>query len=321
MKRIARVHVGIPPDTRKTWEDIISRYVGKAKWIEPLRRETGKTAIYCEMDMADPRYAAFLTLLQQRGMQYPDDTRAADYKERFEAVLHSKGVTWSIGPIDHIYTDAELRACPFVHVIIARAEIRAFGPKYDTTYDLASACRECGSGAVQTSPFYAPVKSMPKSGLVCRSSTEYFVAEPVVDAMRRAEVTGLELRQVLSSGEHKPLPWWQIIPKVTMPKVSPATKGLIQDESLPPCPLCRRDCHCHVFLEPEELAYSKTEVDPDALPDVVQTWERFGRSVINREDFKRSRFAEPAILIKPSVFDILRKLKVKQVFFTPVRVV
>lgn len=295
MKTTYYISFNIARDSERRVRDALAR-AGCDQWCRPAPNERGLPSFENLFDFEDARLHALLELTAREGIK-------------------------PFLRVDHIYTDAELRACPFLRLIIARAEIGPFGPKYGTTYDLASGCGECGSGAVQTSPFYAPASALPKTGLVCCSSTEAFVAEPVVDALRCAEVTGLELRQVQTPREHSPLPWWQIIPKFTMAKVGPATKGLIQDASLPPCPRCRRDCHCQMPEEPEELAYSRAEVNPNALPDVVQTWERFGRSVINREDFKRSRFAEPAILIKPSVFDILRKLKVKQVFFTPVRVV
>jgi hypothetical protein len=146
-----------------------------------------------------------------------------------------------------------------------------------------------------------------------------FVAAALAEALRSAEVTGLELRQVLSSREHQPLPWWQIIPEFTMPKMSPATKGVVQGDP-PACTLCRRDGHYNTMKEPEEIAYASREVDGGSLPDVVQSWERFGKSHIRSEDFKDSRLADPLILVRPKVFDIFRKLKVKHACFDPVRI-
>ncbi len=221
--------------------------------------------------------------------------------------------------VEHVYADSELRSFPFVHLIVDRKEIAPFGPRHGTTYDLGRACPVCGTGAVQISPFYSPDRAFPKSGLIVKSSTETFVAEALAEALRRAEITGLELRQVRSSRDHGPLPWWQIIPVHTMPKMDKATKGLIHG-SPPPCSSCRRDGHYHTTQQPEGIVYAKKDVDPDALPDIVQTWECFGKSRIDRDDFKQSRLAEPAILVKPRVFDIFRRLKVKHAVFSPVRI-
>jgi hypothetical protein len=205
--------------------------------------------------------------------------------------------------------------------MVERNEIDPFGPSHGTTFDLSSACPRCGTGAVQTSPFYGPAKSFPKTGLICASSTETFVAEPLADALRRAETTGLELRQARSHREHEPLPWWQIVPRFTMPKMSQATKGIVHDQKLPPCPQCGRDGHYHTASEPEQIAYASADVEADELPDVVQTWECFSRSGIDPDDFRRSRFADPAILVKPGVFDIFRRMKVKHARFQPVWIV
>lgn len=74
--------------------------------------------------------------------------------------------------------------------------------------------------------------------MICSSSTETFIADKLADAFRRAEVTGLELRQALSAREREALPWWQIMPRVVLPKMSAATRGIVDDPTLPPCPVC-----------------------------------------------------------------------------------
>jgi hypothetical protein len=61
-------------------------------------------------------------------------------------------------------------------------------------------------------------------------------------------------------------------------------------------------------------------VDPEALPDVVETWERFGRSDID-QDFRCSHLGEPLILVSPKVLDVFRRLKIKGARFQPVRFV
>ncbi|QDV91411.1 hypothetical protein RAS2_25100 [Phycisphaerae bacterium RAS2] len=268
-------------------------------------------SIDCEAGLAGPEN--FLCGLY--GQTFDDrDPRLQALRD----TLKRNGIKWS-ERIEHIYTDAELRAFPYLRLTVDRKEIDPSGPSHGTTYDLSNACPQCGCGAVQTSPFYAPAKSLPRTGLLCASNTEVFVAEKLADAFRRAEVTGLELRQVLSAREHEALPWWQIIPRFTMPKLSPATKGIVRSDP-PPCTLCGRDGHFNTMKEPEEIVYSSAEVDAAALPDIVATWECFSVSRIDREDFRNSRFAQPAILLKPSVFDIFRKLKVKHARLAPVQI-
>ena len=249
---------------------------------------------------------------------------------QLRSVLHEFGPdVLFLERIDEVYTDSELRSFPLLHLIVERKEIGPFGPSHGTTYDLSTGCPQCGCGAVQTSPFYAPAKSFPKTGLIVQSSTETFVAEHLADALRDGQVTGLELRRACSHRDHQPLPWWQVIAQHTMPRMSAATRGIVQKkgelhgnirDGPAPCASCRRDGHYNTVKEPEGIAYAASEVSADALPDVVQTWECFAVSRIDPTDFRRSRFAEPAILVKPRAFDIVRALKVKHAAFVPVRI-
>ena len=264
-------------------------------WWKPPPNERGLPSFENLFDSEDPRLCAVIELVQREGFK------------PFER-------------IDHVYTDQERRIFPLLHLMVERGEIHPFGPSHGTTYDLLEGCQRCGCGAVQTSPFYAPRRSFPKTGLIVQSSTETFVAERLADALQCATLTGLELRQVHSHPDREPLPWWQLMPRITMPRMNTATKGLVRGNP-PPCTLCRRDGHYHTAREPETIVYARKDIDCDVLPDVVQTWECFGKSHIEANDFRRSRFAEPAILVQPRVFDIIRKLKVKHARFAPVRIV
>lgn len=319
MKRIAVIHVGLPSNMRQYWEDTISRYDITTKWIEPLTPH-GKIMVFCHADTRESRYIEFIDHLKMHGIQYPDDTQAPNYNEQLQEALKSHGMTWSIARIELVYTDQELRSFPFLHLLVERKEIDPFGPSHGTEYDRSTGCPRCGCGATQISPFYAPAKSFPKTGLICASSTETFIADKLADALRRAEVTGVELRQAQSAREREALPWWQIMPRVVLPKMSPATKGITRGSKPPPCPVCMRDGHYNTMKEPESIVYDKQLVDPETLPDIVASWECFAASYLGSPRNPNIRFANPAILIKPSVFDIFHKLKVKHARFEPVRI-
>jgi len=329
MKQIAVISISVPLNMKTHWGSVVSRFDRKAKWIGPFGREGGRSrfSIYCELDMQKHEYKEFLTLLEERGLRNPYHTPASDYAydaayEKKIQAAHEKTVIWDLLRIDHRYTDKELRDSSLLSLIVTRAEIDPWGPNYGTTYDITRGCPTCGTGAMQSSPFYAPSSVFPKKGLVCDSGTEKFIATPLADAFRAASVTGLELRQVQSARQRMPLSWWQLIPEYIMPQMSPATKGIARGDDPLPCSHCRRDGYYHTIKEPEEIVYARSNIDADLdeLPDVVQTWECFDVSWIDHKDFRRSRFAAPAILVKPKVFDILRKLKVRHVCFTPVRI-
>jgi hypothetical protein len=263
--------------------------------------------------------------------QEPDNERALPHlahvfdvdEPRFSALvdlLKHESIEWS-ERIEHIYTDGELRRFPLLNLTVDRKPLEAGGPEYGTTYDLSASCPRCGSGAKQTSALMLPLAGLPKSGMLCEAAHgEILVAATLANALREAKLSALELRQARFYRNNEPLPWWQMISTYQMPPMSEATEGVIRSERLPPCPHCQRDGHYNSATRPTQIAYDVCVVDPEALPDVVETWERFGRSNID-QDFRFSHLGEPLILVSPKVLDVFRRLKIKGARFQPVRFV
>lgn len=67
----------------------------------------------------------------------------------------------------------------------------------------------------------------------------------------------------------------------------------------------------------ELLRYTFGPVDLEKVPDLASTWEHFGLSKL-AEPFDESVFAQPLLLVKPVVVELLQKLKVCQVEFVPI---
>ena len=234
--------------------------------------------------------------------------------------LKSEGIRWSERE-EHTYTDAELRSFPLLSMGVDRKPIQGGGPEDGTTYDLSRGCPRCGTGAVQTSPLMVALDGLPKKGLLCATALDdILVGERLAAALREAKTTGLELRQAHFYRNNEPLPWWQMISDYCMPKMSPATRGIVFSETEPPCPECRRDERFGTPEEPEQVVYSRNDVDPDNIPDVVHTWECAGQSVKDPPEGRDPRYAQALILFKPKVFDIFRRLKVKHATFGPIRI-
>lgn len=328
MKRIAVIDIGIPPDKpneREYWENTIPLHVLSAQWFEPLNREEGKISVYCRVDTCGAQYETLTALLGERGLRYPDDVGAPGYEERFQAVLHSRGLTWAIERIEHEYTDDELRSFPLLELCIDADPIGGdcHSSVYGTVYDVSGACPRCGTGAVQTSPLMIPLKGLPKKGEICLGPHfEWLVGAKLRKGIEKAELTGLELRQALFYRNKEPLPWWQMVSAYEMPKISKASTNLGRDTD--PgwgCPVCERDMHVNMKLEPLDIVYERRDVDPAKIPDVVHTWERWGRSVLHDDPVRHLHrgFAPPFTLVKPKFLDVVRKLKVRKVEFNPVR--
>ena len=251
---------------------------------------------------------------------------------KLRALLKQEGIEWSERE-EHIYTDDELRSFPLLTIGVDRKPIQGGGPEYGTTYDLTRGCLHCGTGAIQTSPLMIVLSGLPKKGLLCATCLdEILVAERLALALKEAEITGLELRHAHFYRNDEPLPWWQMISDYCMPKMSPATRGIVLSETdhverpdfiipaEPPCHKCKRDGRFGTPDEPEQIVYSLTDVDPDSIPDVVHTWDCTGKSMKYPPKGQFPRYRQPMILVKPKILDIFRRLKVKHVTFGPIRI-
>lgn len=274
----------------------------------------------CFLDMEDPRFSAFLSLLEREGLQRRNDIPARHSNSGVDESSKVECVTWRLWRVDQQYTTAELRAAPFL-ALSAEREIETSATEHGTQYDFSTGCPGCGTGAVQTSPYYAPASSFPEFGMMCASTDAMFVAESVARAFLQSGVTGVELRMVLSPSNQQVKGWRQMIVQNTLPKMSEKTKGIVRGDPAP-CALCLRDGHYMSIDCSFDIAYSSAAVSPPELPDVVQTWECFGKS--QRRSNSRlgliQRVAPPLVVIKPNVYEIVRSLKMRQVRLYPVRI-
>jgi hypothetical protein len=152
------------------------------------------------------------------------------------------------------------------------------GPTYDTTYDLASACLKCGTGAIQTSSLILKRSEIPPKGDIFRSfDGDILISEKLSGVIKENRVSGIELRKTLSHKDEMALPWLQINAQKEMPPMASTTTGIIREN---PCNECNRDGYFHASFEPILIHYDIDYEFLRALPDVVHTYERFGNSVL-----------------------------------------
>lgn len=326
MKRIAVINAGFPRNEGVHWRSIVERLCKRVKWFEPHTPERGSLSASCRFNVSDPNYTEFVSILRKSGLQLPRADDSPDHKQKFEAAMKSP-VKWS-ERFEHVYTDAELRSFPLLRVYANRAPVESGGAETGTKYDLATGCPHCGTGAAQISPMMLELEGLPRKGHYTEANRgEMLVSSELAEALRKAGVGGVELRQACFHKTGEPLPWWQIIPKYTMPRMSRETRWLIRQGGGPNwvgCAVCERDAYCYSNAsEPHDYAYDRASADPDSLPDVAATWECFGRSgtALDAERRPVPILAQPFILVKPKVFDVFRALRVRKAGFGPVRFV
>jgi len=252
--------------------------------------------------------------------------------ELLRDALRDAGIAWS-ERIEHVYADDELCGAALLWLTVSRAPMCCHEIRTGTTYDLSVACPACGTGAVQTSPLVIRRGRLPKKADICDAGWgcgPILVSTRIADSLRKAGLSGAELRQARACRTGEPLEWWQIIAAHVMPRISRQSENLIRDTGALVeggrewgCDVCKRDMHAARGSEPLDIVYERSEVDPEQLPDAVQTWECFGRSV-PRDDPEHhdvQGYARPLLLVKPRVMELLRAEKVRGAQFTPARIV
>ena len=218
------------------------------------------------------------------------------------------------------YTINELRSFPLLRFIVNTAPKGDGGPRYGTKYDISEACPQCLSGAEQISPLILNATGISLKKSVAQTySHEILVSPELAQAFQDEKVTGLKMLEVISRKGAK-LPWFQLLSDYELPPMSLSSIGIIRSTSewgQAPCTRCGRDGYFDTHKISSEIHYDKSRIDIHSLPDILRTYENFGKGKI-RTPFEKSVLAHPLIIINPRIFDILRSLKVRGVAFEPV---
>lgn len=239
--------------------------------------------------------------------------------EYVKSELSARGITFH-ERTERVYDQQELRRCPLLLLRVGRS-LAVDAKECGTTYDLSLGCPACGTGAIQSSPYFLPALGvLDNMGFVKGPKGELFVGSLLRQVLDDLEIANVELRGVRHRDCDTPSALWQVICTLVMPPMSEATSGIIRDARMPPCPSCMQDGHYFSNEVPVEVVYSRESVCQLGMPDWAVTWERFGRSNKTRTAGRTVGYAYPFHLISSRLFDVFTELQVRNVEYLPVRI-
>jgi hypothetical protein len=189
----------------------------------------------------------------------------------------------------------------------------------ERVYDRSKACPECGTGARPTDRLRLRPKEIPKKGLVSGvAGGAYLFHVDLVSECRRLGLTGIDFKQATDK-EGAAVPWYEVRVAKTLPPMTVESTGLTRGSTSgeSPCSRCGRDGW---FGEPEEPftpAYQSSPIR--TMPDFAETYERFGQGRVG-PTANDCWLAEPRMIVRQRVFQLFRRLRIRGVRFTPVRV-
>lgn len=261
-----------------------------------------------------------------------DTPKLTDGMISYKVVLHRKDSKLNkilaeltkIGPerfnwnykTERIYTDNELAQFTLLRMIVRTGRGEG-GPTYGTQYDLSEACPKCGTGAKQISPLVVKAGEVPyRKDIFGNYDDDFLISPRLKERLKKSDLTGFEIRHVKTLGKTRgKFDYSQLLFTNQLPPFAESSKIARSN----PCPKCNRDGYFEFSIyEPTEIHYKSERFSKIKLLDFNNTYECFGNSGINKDDFSKSHFAQPLILVTPNVLNIFRELKITQVDFEPV---
>jgi hypothetical protein len=255
---------------------------------------------------------------QKFGYTFDFDSRGALESFRSHAARFGFADDYNVRRDRH-YSAQDLSAAPLLWLSISTKPTGEGGPACGTRYDLSAACPACGSGARQIPPLILRDADLPasKAGAAVTEEQEILFHEDAAARLLEGGFPPEALGPVSACEGGGALPWRQLLPLGDLPPMSRETEGLVRDSG---CPVCGRDGYYANNESPILIRYDAGALDPETLPPVVATWERFGNSWL-RSPIEESRFAPPLVVVKQELYRILRPLKLRGLEFTPVELV
>jgi hypothetical protein len=247
----------------------------------------GHTAFIFDFDSESPRLAELRSLLRTYGVEW---------RER----------------VDYRYSRSELLGAPLIQLSLERG-VAGDGVEWGNDYDLSNACSQCGTGARPVPPFKLKASETPKRGRAFLSVlNEWFVAADVADRLRT--FSDLDLLPTYDHSTGEALPWFELSARHELPPMDSGTTGLLRQD---PCRVCDKDGYFGTAKEPLMIVYGSDTLHGESVPDAAHTYEHFGQSSLE-EPFSMSGFAQPALLVKPALLEVLLDAKIGRLWPYPV---
>jgi hypothetical protein len=246
--------------------------------------------------------------------------------QAFRDAIADEGLTRSERR-EYVFTKAELDAAQLLSLTVNRAPLLGGGVEDGTQYDFSTGCNHCGTGSVQTSPLLVQ-KSAVRQTTGIRNTVfgDVVMSTRLADALVAAGVQGIRLGEVHSGRTGEALALRQLYATAELPPWSRHTKGgEVGDKQ---CRVCRRDGYFDSMKNPLLVAYETSEVELEAFPDLMRTWEHFDYSWTTEERLREVgyppdkalcvRLASPGLICKQELRALFARYRVPGLRFKPV---
>ena len=225
---------------------------------------------------------------------------------------------------EDFYTEEELQNAPLLELDTGWYEnVVSAGPRNGTTYDVSNACKQCGTGARQTSGVIIrgeDERRIEKMRVAFTYHGDFLVHDVDGEKLVNAKFTGFNLwpiQSVQKNGTKVELRREQVLVENVMPPMAPS--AILDRREV--CPVCKRGRFNFLTFDPSRLVYRAEDLKN--IQDFNLTWECFGSSAKTPEEALAGNWPTPMRLVTPQVMNFLRgKTKKEKKYqgcdFTPI---
>ena len=216
-------------------------------------------------------------------------------------------------------TAKELAAAELLYMSVGGKGTERGHPRDGTSYDERNACKQCGAGLMQETPFRVRKTELPKSALVTGIADDVIMHETIADVVAKEGLAGIGFREVLDQAG-APIPWRQLIVEQVIPPMLASARGFIRGRSGAerPCTSCGRDGWFDTTNDPFIPAYPRTVLE--TMPDVAWMHELFSTGAWQTPIHGKRSLARRRLIVRPRFYQLLKSLKARGLRFSPVRV-
>lgn len=240
------------------------------------------------------------------------------------ALLTQHGVDHTVRR-DDIYTEEDLQNAPLLELSTGGDydNVVVAGPHDGTTYDMSNACKQCGTGARQTSGVILrsdDERRLEKTRVAFSYNGDVYVHDVDGEKLVNAKFTGFNLwpiQSVQKNGTKVELRREQVLVENVMPPMAPS--AILDRREV--CPVCKRGRFNYLTYVPTRFVYRAEDLKN--IQDFNLTWECFGSNARTPEEALSGNWPRPSVLVTPKVMNFFRGKTKKEkkyagVSFTPV---
>ena len=205
-------------------------------------------------------------------------------------------------PVIKKYTEKELDASRFLHLIIATSGLK--NPKENQIIDYSKACPKCKAGRLFKYPLIIPQNSMGKKKIDQNGRFGFLIFEnDLINEIKDLKLKGIDFYTAELGRNKTDYKVGYIIDE--LPKMS--KRSVVKEFQI--CELCGRSGHYSNYDKVDEFWYHKNDLD-NAGNDFYRTWEYFG--IWDRGQNLQS------IIINQRVRQLLKRFNLKHLIYEPI---